>query len=932
MNHQKNTSVKPDTGAVSAFREESGLLDAADVGVIVFLLDEALSILQANASFYTQTGYSKEEYQNRFPSLQHYYIDFPDEFLSVKTKLSNVWKLGKRNTRSTIRIPQKSGNASWMRIAAAITKEVQDGYLICYMILMEVDELMQQREDFRRLYQNKSYYFEWMMNEYAGNIYIADTENHQLLYLNQTACQTLGHSLEDVYGKKCYEVLQGRTAPCPFCTNDKLTEDAFYEWEFDNLILHRTFMIKNRLIQWKGHKARFELSHDMYSTEFKLAKKDQERDAIIRTIPGGFARIDARDNRTILWYGGGFLQIIGYTEEQFKTELHGQCAYVHPNDIDRATNIMESAKKKGRDTISETRIITRDGEIKYLTTTFSYVSSEESWDGIPSFYSVGIDVTKEREEQARQQKALEDAFQSAQVASAAKTNFLSSMSHDIRTPMNAIMGMTAIAKANLHSPEKLRDCLNKIDTSNQHLLHLINEVLDMSKIESGKIDLTLDKVKLPDLVQNITDMCQPFIAEKKQQFQISIGRLQHECVIADGDRLQQILMNLLSNAIKYTPEGGTIALRINELFSPVHNQGQFEFICTDNGIGMPEEFMPHVFEPFTRANDPQISREQGTGLGMAITNNIVHMMNGTITVHSEIGKGSTFTVSIPLALCTEKEMYSNELIGLSVLVVDDDPITCESAAALLSELGIRTAWVTSKEEALCCMNTAHQQQDDFSAVILDWKMPKMDGLETLKAIREQLHEEVPIIIISAYDYSDIEEEFLSAGADAFITKPLFKSRMMHILNLFISEDKENIDLPVNDTSKLPANLAGKRILLAEDNDINREIAVELLQIYGIIADTVENGQRAVEVFLASAPGYYDAILMDIQMPVMNGYDATEAIRTTERKDAKTIPILALTANAFSSDIGKARGSGMNDHIAKPIDAAYLLEILQKWLC
>lgn len=341
----------------------------------------------------------------------------------------------------------------------------------------------------------------------------------------------------EILGRKCYEVIQGRTSPCPFCTNDRLTEDEFYEWEYDNPKLGRTFMIKNRIVNWEGHKARIELSHDMYSPEYKLAKKDREREAIIRTIPGGFARVDARDMRTILWYGGGFLELIGYTKEQFEQELHSQCLYVHPEDIGRVTACMKNAEEKRQDTIVEGRIITRSGKIRIITMTFSYINAADSWDGLASFYSVGIDVTRERENQAMQRKALEEAYQSARVASEAKTNFLSSMSHDIRTPMNAIMGMTAIAKANLNAPEKVRDCLDKIDTSNRHLLSLINEVLDMSKIESGRIDLSNAPVSLPELVQNVTDMCRPLVEEKQLQFQVSIGKVGHEKVVADGDRL-----------------------------------------------------------------------------------------------------------------------------------------------------------------------------------------------------------------------------------------------------------------------------------------------------------------------------------------------------------------------------------------------------------
>ena len=733
---------------------------------------------------------------------------------------------------------------------------------------------------------------------------------------------------KDVLGRKCYEVIQGRTSPCPFCTNHLLTETEFYEWEFFNPTLERTFLIKNRIVNWEGRRARIELSHDMYSTEYKLAKKDREREALLRSIPGGFARIDARDARTILWHGGGFLDLVGYTEEEYENKVHTQGDYIHPDDLQRVTEVMQNSKKPGQDTAVEGRIITRDGTIKTLTMTYSYVSGEDSWDGIPSFYSVGIDITQERAEQQRQRRALEDAYQAAQVASEAKTNFLSSMSHDIRTPMNAIMGMASIAQAHLDAPDKVQDCLRKINVSSRHLLSLINEVLDMSKIESGKIDLSYETVDLSVLVQNVMDICRPLIAEKKLDLQISVGLVRHENVVTDGDRLQQVLMNLLSNAVKYTPEGGTVSLRINELSSAMPNKGQYEFIVTDNGIGMAPEFLPHLFEPFSRAEDSRISKIQGTGLGMAITENIVRMMNGTISVQSKPGYGTRFTVSLPLEQENKEDHHEKELAGLPVLVVDDDQVVCESATALLNELGMRGYWVLTGREAVRCVGEARDRRDDFFAVILDWKMPEMDGLETLKALRHTMGPDVPIIIISAYDYSNVEEAFLQAGADAFITKPLFKSKMLHVLQLFCSSERQEA-APLAEEAE--ATLAGKRLLLAEDNDLNREIAVELLEMQGIAVDAVENGRRAVEVFEASIPGHYAAILMDIQMPEMDGYQATGAIRALDRYDAGTIPILALTANAFATDVGKARSVGMNDHIAKPIDVDRLMETLQKWM-
>lgn len=902
--------------------EQRALFDVMGIGVGGLILDRELSVLWMNEALCRQTGYTRAELTARFPTLRQYYAAYPADFQALRKALREAFGRGEAGVQQTVRLPVKNGGTVWMRLSAVKTGDETEGGPAITISFTDINELMCEKERTQR-------YFEMTMDEYAGNIYISDMESYELLYVNRTACQTLQLPAAQVLGRKCYEVIQGRDTPCPFCTNDRLCEEEFYEWQFFNPVLARTFMIKNRVVNWDGRRARIELSHDMYSLEFKLAQKDREREALIRSIPGGLARLDARDCSTILWYAADFLDMIGYTAEQFETELHSQCTYVHPEDLARVFEAIRPMHETGQNCVFECRLLRRSGEQRIATVTLCYVAGEDSWDGIPSFYSIGLDVTEERAKEGRQRKALEEAYQAARVANSAKTDFLSSMSHDIRTPMNAIVGMTAIARANLNAPDRVRDCLGKIEVSSRHLLSLINEVLDMSKIESGKIDLALEEVRLPELVQSVSDMCRPLLAEKRQELKILVGQVRHETVVTDGDRLRQVFMNLLSNAVKYTPEGGKISLTIRESAAASPRKGQFEFVFTDNGIGMSAEFLPHIFEPFTRAEDSRISKTQGTGLGMAITENIVHMMNGTIEVVSELGKGSTFTVAIPLGCREEEEAHEEELAGLPVLVVDDDRVVCENAALLLDELGMRGAWVLSGAEAVHSVAEAHERGEDFFAVILDWKMPGMDGLQTLRAIRKRLSKNVPIIVISAYDFSEIEDAFLHAGADAFITKPLFKSKMLHVLQLFIESGQGGSDTPGSEADGL--SLAGKRVLLVEDNDLNREIAKELLEMRGILVDEAENGEQAVTCFRDAAPGYYTAILMDIQMPVMDGYEATAAIRALPRADAGAVPILALTANAFVSDVSRAQHVGMNDHIAKPIDVDHLICVLKKWM-
>lgn len=904
-------------------------IDRLKTGMICCLLDDNITFRWGNASFFDSIGYGRESFSNLFQNMRQLYKELSADFTAISEELRQARECGLKDIEMTVRLPVREGGFIWSHLYGTIQEDEDAGGPVFLGEFSDAGSLVSDKEEFAKLYQQKLQYFHWMLDSYKGNVYISDMDTYELLYINKNSCDTLGMPADKLLGRKCYEVIQGRTAPCPFCTNNRLREDEFYKWEYFNPVLKRTFMIKNRQINWEGHRARIELSHDMLSTEYKLAKKDRERDALIRSIPGGFARMDARDMETVLWYGGDFLKMIGYTKKQFETELHSKCAYVHPDDLEYAINSMKVSMKTGESSAVEARIITREGDIKILTMTFSYISGEDSWDGIPSFYSIGIDVTRERAEQARQKQALEDACKTAQIANEAKTNFLSSMSHDIRTPMNAIIGMAVIAQANLQSPEKIEDCLKKINASSRHLLSLINEVLDMSKIESGKLDLISERVLLPELIKDVMDVFRPLAADKHQELQINADHVRHEIVMTDRSRLLQVLVNLLSNAVKYTPDGGTVTLWIREVPSFAIGRGQYDFIVTDSGIGMTEDFLPHIFEPFSRAEDPRIDKVQGTGLGMAITKNIVLMMNGIIEVKSELDKGSQFIVSVSFDLCDEVEENEEYLAGLPVLVVDDDQIICESAAEILNALGMRSSWVLSGKEAVRRIVEAHEAHDDFFSVILDWKMPGMDGLETIKVIRKILGLKVPIIVISAYDYSDIEEEFRFAGADAFITKPLFKSKITNVFRQFFENGRaEAFPLPVR---KIQSSLEGRRILLVEDNELNREIAVELLGMYGFLIDEAENGQIAVERFKASAPGTYDCILMDIQMPVMNGYQASETIRKLKKEDARKIPILALTANAFASDIGKAHSAGMNDHIAKPIEVDRLIETMQRWL-
>ena len=540
-----------------------------------------------------------------------------------------------------------------------------------------------------------------------------------------------------------------------------------------------------------------------------------------------------------------------------------------------------------------------------------------------------MDVSQEKKAEIESHKALKDAYRAAENASRAKTEFLSNMSHDIRTPMNAIIGLTAIAGANIESQDRVVECLGKITKSSRHLLGLINEVLDMARIESGRMSLAEEDFSLPELVDNLLTLTKPAIDEHNHQLEVHVEHIEHEAVCGDSLRIQQVFVNLMSNAVKYTPDGGNITLTIKEKPNGFSELGCYEFSIEDNGIGMTPEFQKIMFEPFSRADDHRTTKVQGTGLGMAIARNIVNLMNGDIQVESAPNKGTKITVTVYLKLQENEKEQEKELLDLPVLVVDDDKTCCESTVATLQEIGIAGEWVLTGKEAVERCAARHKTGRDYFAVILDWKMPEMDGIATARKIRERVGEDVTIIILTSFDFSEIEEEARAVGVNAFMAKPLFRSRLTATLRQFTSGKKEkNARNYLEDFAK--ENYAGKRILLVEDNALNREIATEIIGMTGVTIDSAENGKIAVEKVMEAPEKWYDLIFMDIQMPIMNGYEATAAIRALAGSRGK-VPIIAMTANAFAEDVQLAKNTGMNEHIAKPLDLNKLNDVLKQWL-
>lgn len=556
-----------------------------------------------------------------------------------------------------------------------------------------------------------------------------------------------------------------------------------------------------------------------------------------------------------------------------------------------------------------------------------------------------LDAARRAADDAR--RTADAAREQADAANRAKSEFLSNMSHDIRTPMNAIVGMTAIARAHADNPATVSDSLKKIELSAKHLLGLINDVLDMSKIESGRLALNVAPVSLPDIVENIVGIMQPQVHAKRQDFDVVVRSIRCEDVLTDATRLNQVLLNLLSNAHKFTPVGGRISLIVEQLddgaaaaaaggaavaaagtaaagTAPAPGRVRTRFTVRDTGIGMSPAFKEKIFDSFEREDTARVRKIEGTGLGMAITKRIVDEMGGDIAVESEQGVGTTFTVTVDLERAGAQEPMA--LPAWSLLVVDDDRDLCESAAATLEDLGAHAEWVQSGGEAVELVEERSRGAEGFRAVLIDWQMTGMDGIACARAIRARVGSSTPILLISAYDWTEIESEARAAGIDGFVAKPLFRSTLYRALSAVADGPSAS-----SEVSAPEADLAGRRVLLAEDNELNWEVARELLGALGLELTWAENGREAVDAFASSEPGTFDAVLMDIRMPEMDGYQATRAIRALPRPDAATVPVIAMTADAFSEDIERARDAGMDAHVAKPIDLRELVRTLARCL-
>ena len=634
-----------------------------------------------------------------------------------------------------------------------------------------------------------------------------------------------------------------------------------------------------------------------------------------------FLMLDAKTSKTD-YVSPNIGRLLGIPWKTVRQDVHVLAELRPQNDPDRDKNLLEGLSRGEQREWDAAYLHQETRELRW----FHIIAMGSEVEGRTKYILVMSDRTADKQIN----QALSDAVAAAETANRAKSTFLSNMSHDIRTPMNAIIGFTTLALSNIDDKERVKDYLAKTLASSNHLLSLINDVLDMSRIESGKIHLEEVEVNLSDVLHDLKTIVSGQIYAKQLELYMDATDVTDEDVYCDKTRLNQILLNLLSNAIKFTPAGGTVSVRVRQLAGKVHGCGQYEFRIKDNGIGMSPEFAKKIFEPFERERTSTVSRIQGTGLGMAITKNIVDMMGGTIEVQTAQGKGSEFIICLPMRTQDEHRPVEKitELEGLKALVVDDDFNTCDSVTKMLVKVGMRAEWTLSGKEAVLRARQSIEMSDVYHAYIIDWRLPDMNGIEVTRQIRS-LHDDTPIIILTAYDWSDIEVEAKAAGVTAFCSKPMFMSDLRETLMSALGQkltDASQELLPEED-----ADFKDRHILLVEDNELNREIAQEILREYGFRVDTAENGAVAVEKVRTAAPGSYDLVLMDVQMPVMDGYTATRQIRALEDPALAGIPILAMTANAFDEDRRNAMASGMNGFLSKPIVIGDLVQELHKIL-
>lgn len=910
--------------------EQEMLMSILKVSVSKHMVDEHYTCVWANEYYYQLIGYPKEKYEALFHNHpDEYYQNNPEGWEQLTATVADVLENGKDQYDIITRMKHEDGSSFWVKLFSYFTDEYINGYRSTYTVMMDVTELVQMKNEQEMLMRAM---------EVSVSLHLVD-EHFTVVWANDFYYDLIG------YSKAKYEALFHNHCDEYFAENknswnkihEKVREmTAAGKCSYELFVPLRIPDGSTRWVKMTGfftdeYQDGKQMAYTTMVDVTELMQIQQEKAVAYDNIPGFIVKHRILPDKIVMADASDRITDI-FNVDTDKLDSFDVYSVLEPESKAMIEANHESFRqgKPFEGTIHLRDRYDRERWFSIHCTCIDPIADD------PVYLTVFIDVTdvtelREMQKKLTEQKAaLQDALEAAKHANRAKSDFLSRMSHDLRTPLNAIQGMARIIKSHVYDTERILDSIDKIMLSNDLLVSLINEVLDTSKVESDQMLLAVEEINLAELMQGVVNMIQPQLGEKNLRFKTYANTITHETVISDLQRLQQLLLNLLSNAVKYTPEGGSITLEINERPSEQAELAHYEFMVSDTGIGMKPEFLARVFEPFERADDAKIQAVQGTGLGMSICKKIAELMGGTIEVESTYGKGSRFTVSVYLRV-QEDKIDDSVLAGLRVLVVDDDEIARRNTCERLEELQMMAKSVNDGQAAITEVEAAHAAYQDYFAVLLDYRMPGLNGVETARQIREKVGNSLPIIMLSAYDLSDQVDAAKEAGANGFITKPLFRSRLVYKLKQFV----EGTGMRESETRK-PArgSYTGKRILLVEDNALNREVAIEMLVEAGIPSNNVdvdENGQAAVDKIKASQPGTYDLIFMDMQMPVMDGCTATVQIRALPRDDVKTVPIIAMTANAFDDDRQKTKDAGMDGHLAKPVDPDQLRLVLETWL-
>lgn len=902
--------------------------------------DEDFSVIDANDGLFDFLGYTREEFAamgNRMSA-----VIYPDDLEIMADKLRSQLEHG-NTIQNENRLVCKDGSVRWISIKAQLLDE-EDGDEYFYCVFVDVTDTKQLQDRIREVYEKELHYFAALSSagdSIQGRINVTKDRVESYLSNSDSAVTTVGATYRETFDRFAASAVE-ETAAYTILTEmdrDKVISDyaegkVDYHFEFlrkrnDGSVFSSSTNMRSYQNPETGDLIIFFYTFDITEQKLqeqllnKITKLDYDIIAEVDIFHGTHRLISFDEKENTIPLTGNFQDEIrkiadAYMPESAKDEALKKLSFEYMRE--------QLAEKECYSFISEVK--DRHGRLRVKRFQIFYIDRE-----LGKVCLAQTDVTDVVHKEQKQKDELAAALVAAEQANAAKSDFLSRMSHEIRTPMNAIIGMSTIAVQSLGDDEQVADCISKIGISSRFLLSLINDILDMSRIESGKMLLKNEKIPTEDFLNGINSICYAQASSKGVEYECIVDPVLDDYYIGDAMKLQQVLINILSNAIKFTDEGGKVTFSAAQR-RRAKNDAVLRFIVNDTGVGMSEDFLPHIFEPFSQESTGTTALYGGTGLGLAISKNIVDMMDGRITVRSIKGIGTEFTVDVKLGITEEEKQRHNQkkpqfnFSHLKTLVVDDDVAVCESAVVTLEEMGIKAEWVDSGRKAIEKVLMLHKEDRYFDMILIDWKMPEMDGIETARRIRGIVGPDVTIIIMTAYDWISIEHEAKMAGVNLLMSKPMFKSSLVSAFTRALGKKEELKRQAV----EVDYDFTGRRVLLVEDNMINTEVAVMLLEGKNFKVETAENGLRAMELFSKSEEGYYDVILMDIRMPIMDGLTAAANIRHLSNRDAETIPIIAMTANAFDDDIEKSKAAGMNAHLAKPIEPNRLYQILYDFIC